>query len=396
MPAGGSVDMHRVGDSKVSANVIIDTAPGEQPTLAEVLENPKLRNALASCEIDVADFEVCKFRANSWDVTMKLDDGTAAQRTNHQISIEWRLRHACAVETGLERLIAAVPALPARRRSPVPRDAARKVEVALYDLHIALLAWAPETGENYDLGIARRVMADAIGQIADRTQDMGVEGYLFPIGNDLFHVNDPSGLTPMSKHRLDVDSRLPKIFVEALEAVSDAVATLAEIAPVELVWVPGNHDPQTSYFLLLALAERYRLDARVTVDTSPKPRKVWQYGVNLLWLMHGCDMAQRNEKALPGLFASEAADLWAPNQYREIHRGHTHKKNELWFNAAETYGGVVVRTIPSLVATDAWHFGKGFVETTKTAQFFVWNRDYGLESVQDVHVDKSHYVGVGK
>jgi len=63
----------------------------------------------------------------------------------------------------------------------------------------------------------------------------------------------------------------------------------------------------------------------------------------------------------------------------------------LWFAGVDTYGGVVVRTIPSLVGTDYWHFTKGFVATSKTAQFFVWNKNYGLESVQDVHVDSSLY-----
>jgi hypothetical protein len=123
--------------------------------------------------------------------------------------------------------------------------------------------------------------------------------------------------------------------------------------------------------MLRELAAYYREDPRVSVDVSPRARKVIRWGINLIWFLHGCDLARKNEKALPGLFADEAADQWAPGQYREIHRGHTHKKNELWFTGVETYGGTVVRTIPSLVATDAWHFRKGFIGTSKTAQIFV-------------------------
>ena len=354
-----------------------------------------VEDALAYGKVDMERWEVARSKINSWEQASKDASGAIQVTPLWQVTVHLKPRMVTGVEQALEALVARVPAAPAPRYEPLSREGERKVEVALYDLHFGLLAWAPETGENYDVTIARRIMGDAVAQIAERTRGLGVAGYMLPIGNDLFHVNDPTGLTPMSKNRLDVDSRLPKIFSEARLALCSAVEVLAEIAPVELIWVPGNHDPQTSYWMLQVLAARYAGNERVTVDTSPKPRKVWRYGINLLWLLHGCDLAQKNEKALPGLFASEAAGLWAPGQYREVHRGHTHKKNELWFTAAETYGGVVVRTIPSLVATDDWHFRKGFVETSKTAQFFVWNREYGLESVQDVHVARSFYTGGG-
>jgi len=348
-------------------------------------------DALAYAEIDLEKWVVERSKINYWE-SASLDADKQPQVTPLWQVVVWlKPKVASALEVALEALVERMPAERRLKAKAADRTGERMVEVALYDLHFGMLAWAPETGEDYDVSIARRVTADAIAQIADRTKGLGVTEFLFPIGNDLFHINDPTGLTPASRNQLDVDTRLPKIIEEVGMAMRDAVGMLSDIAPVKLIWVPGNHDPQTSYWLLRELAAWYRDDERVIVDTSPKPRKVVQYGINLIWLLHGADLAAKNEKALAGLFASEAADVWAPNQYREIHRGHTHKKDELWFAGVETYGGVVVRTIPSLVGTDAWHFRKGYVKTTKTAQFFVWNRDYGLESVQDIHVDISHY-----
>lgn len=369
------------------------------PTATLCVTSPRIKtlpDALAHGEVDTEIWEVDHYEINSWEMGYRTDEGTGARLPLWQVKVWLKRRVVSSLHKALEALIERMPAERPPRHTASDRQGERMVEVALYDLHFGLLAWAPETDENYDVHIARRIMGDAMAQIIARTRKLNVERYLLPIGNDLFHVNDPTGLTPLHRNRLDVDSRLPKIIEEAGMALRDAVNALRKIAPVKLIWVPGNHDPQTSYWMLRELAAFYRSDPRVEVDTSPKPRKVEHYGVNLLWFLHGCDLAAKNEKALPGLFASEAAALWAPGQYREIHRGHTHKKQELWFTGVETYGGVVVRTIPSLVATDAWHFQKGFVETSKTAQFFVWNKVYGLESVHDVHVDKGLYATQGK
>jgi len=384
-------------DGGLSAEVMFQTEQGAQPTLADALQNPKLKMALSSSEIKLENFEVVKFKSNSWDVTVKLSRGKGqadelVQRTNHQFSVEWKLRKPGHLLLALEGLIKGMPkkGMP-RAKIPVV-SGEYMVEVAMYDSHFSLLSWAPETGEDYDLSIARNVWDNAIGQIAERTKKVGkIDYFLFPIGNDFLHINNILGQTPQNRNQLDVDTRFARIVREGCFALRDAIDRLKTIAPVKVIWIPGNHDPQTSFFLLLILDAFYRNDGRVEIDTSPQPRKIHIYGINMIGFMHGCDIATSKEKALAGLLADEAGDRWASGQYREIHRGHTHKKAELWFAGVDTYGGVVVRTIPSLVGTDYWHFTKGFVATSKTAQFFVWNKNYGLESVQDVHVSASLY-----
>ncbi len=383
--------LHRRGDNELSAEITFHTPLGAKPTLSEAINNPKLQSALTSAEINLPDFEIVKFKSNSWDVSIKLADNTIEQRTNHQFSIEWRRRLGSPILSALEGLLKRLPEKGRPYAKTPKRVGDCMVEIALYDLHFGLLSWAAETGENYDVKIARHIMADATAQILQRTAKRKVEYYLLPIGNDFLHVNNVVGQTPQNRNQLDVDTRLARIIEEGALALRDTVEALAKKAPVEVLWIPGNHDPQTSYYLLRELAAWYKDDGRVTIDTSPKPRKTRLYGINLIGFMHGSDIATGKEKALAGLLADEAADLWAPNQYREIHKGHYHAKGELYFTGASTYGGVVVRTIPSLVGTDYWHFSKGFVGSSKTAQYFVWAKDYGLESVNDVHVDISFY-----
>lgn len=346
-----------------------------------------VEDALAKAEVDEKLWQVDHFLVNHWEMGSKDAEGNPQATPLWQVKV-W-LKRRSPLEIGLEALISRVE--PAQSY-PVPdRNGDRMVEIAIYDPHFGMLSWAAETGEDYDVRIARRVVGDAAAQICEQTADLDLDYYLLPFGNDWLHVNDPTRLTPQNRNVLDVDTRLAKIIEEATRGLHDMIEMLAKEAPVKLLWIPGNHDPQTSYWMLREAAARFRDDGRVEVDTSPKPRKYHLYGVNLIGFLHGCNLATSKDKALAGLMADEAADLWAPGQYREIHRGHTHKKGELWFVGADTYGSVVVRTIPSLVGTDYWSFQKGFVETSKTAQYFIWNKTHGLEAVRDVHVDRSLY-----
>lgn len=365
---------------------------GDEATLTTVSHRIRtLDDALAHAEVDRERWEVKRFVVNSWEMGYKSADEGALALPLWQVKAWLGRRESTGLEQALEALIERMPAAPPADYRPVPPAANRMCEVALYDLHFGMLAWSPETGEDYDVSIARRITADAANQIAERTRDLGVESFLLPIGNDLFHVNDPSGQTPASKNRLDVDSRLGKITEEAALAMQGVVSMLAEIAPVKLLWVPGNHDPQTSYYLLREMAAWWRDTDRIQVDTDLRKRKYVPFGRNLIGFMHGCDLPKSRRKELKGLMADEAADLWRSGQYREIHTGHRHKKSMLSFVSADTYGSTVVRTIPSLVATDAWHFAQGFVQTTKTAQIFIWDAEYGLVSVEDIHVDPALY-----
>ena len=346
-------------------------------------------DALAYAEVDLETWELDRFVVNSWEMGSKREDGSGVDVTPlWQVKIWLKRRRPLSIELAVQGLIDRIEPAPAYAGAPQVGN--RMVEIAIYDPHFGMLAWGAETGENYDVHIARRVVGDAAAQIRDQTADMDLDYYLLPFGQDWMHVNDPSTLTPRGQNRLDVDGRLGKITEEAERGLWDLIDMLTELAPVKLLWVPGNHDPQTSYWMLRATEQRYRLDDRVEVDTSPMIRKYHAYGANLIGFLHGCDMAVSRMKDLPIIMASEAADLWVPDQYREIHHGHRHKVSELSYVSADTHGGVVVRGIPSLVGTDFWSFQQGYIHD-KTAQYFVWNKVGGMASMCNVHIDRSFY-----
>jgi hypothetical protein len=69
--------------------------------------------------------------------------------------------------------------------------------------------------------------------------------------------------------------------------------------------VPGNHDPQTSYFLAKVLEAWFKNAKDVEINTEPKPRKYFLYGVNLIGFAHGDDEPLRD---LPSLMANECRE----------------------------------------------------------------------------------------
>jgi len=368
------------------ADIIIKSKKGKKPTIKDALNNPKFREILKTGCIDLNKYEISRFVTNSWDVTNRKGE----RFTNYQFKIWWTLKIPnilLSVFEEIEKNIAKKSQ--SCNKKIYNKNAKRMIEISLYDLHYGMLSWSRETGEDYDLKIARNVYENAISQIIDRVKNIEVDYFLFPIGNDFLHVNNITNKTPTAEHSLDVDSRLVKIISESEYMLRDSINQLKKIAPVKLFWVPGNHDPQTSYYLLRMLGNFFHNDINVEVDTSPKPRKYKVYGKCLIGFMHGCTESNRKNWAL--MMADEEPDLWKSDQYREIHTGHQHRKNELVYHSASTHGGVTIRIIPSICATDFWHYTKGFTKTSKTAQFFVWNKDYGLESIQDIHIRMDLY-----
>jgi hypothetical protein len=152
------------------------------------------------------------------------------------------------------------------------------------------------------------------------------------------------------------------------------VELLAEIAPVEVVWVPGNHDPTVSYHLAKTVQAWFRRNDRVTVDAGPKVRKYVAWGCNLIGLTHGD--APRPED-LPGLMAAECRDEWANTTCREWLVGHQHRSRQWVTKSTDTHKGTTVRVLRSLAGTDAWHFENGYVGTQPAGEVYFYGRHRG-------------------
>ncbi len=257
-------------------------------------------------------------------------------------------------------------------------------ELGLPDLHIGKLAWAPETGEDYDTKIAIDSYNAAIIELMEHVAPIAdeIEEILLPIGNDLFNVdnfrNETTNGTPQH-----VDSRWQKMFLKAKDMLIENIDKLRLIAPVKIPVVVGNHDTQTAWYLGETLKAWYRNTNDITIDNSPAMRKYYSYGLNLIAWSHGNE-EKHNDLGL--IMANEEPMLWGATKFRSIHLGHWHKKKEMKWVDSDEHPGFKIKIIPSLSASDSWHAKKGY-KTQRSAIGMLHHKDRGLIAEYTYNVD---------
>jgi hypothetical protein len=249
------------------------------------------------------------------------------------------------------------------------------LELSVFDLHIGKLSWDKETGEDYDINIAVERYRTAIKSLLSRVRPMDIDRILLPVGNDMINIDSKLGTTTAGTSQ-DGDSRFGKMFRTAKELLVDTISELSQIAPVDVIIVPGNHDELTMFTLGEVLDAWFHNDKSVTINNSPKLRKYYQYYECMLMFTHG---NREKHTDLGMIAANEEKHMWANTSHREVHLGHYHKSKVMNYLAVDEYQGFKVRILPSLSGTDAWHFSKGY-NSQKAAKAFVWHRTDGLIS----------------
>lgn len=379
--AGATAKLAAVeADASPTTSIDVDLGERDGTVTTRSLDIKTLSDLIRAARVDLQVWEVERHVVNSWEVTIgrkNNDRVKPATFTNFQVKA-WLKR---IVPTRAENNVARMLRQLTIAAKPVAQRACRHrrehlLELSLFDPHFGLLSWGKETGEPYDCRIALQRYTTAAADLLDKLSAYKPERILLPVGNDFYHINDPSNTTPKSHNSLDVDSRLPKIFDAGFKAVQQTVDLCRRIAPTELIWVPGNHDPETSFFLCKVLAAWYRdCPGEVQVDAGPSPRKYRHYGCNLIGYTHG---NEEKHDSLPTLMASEMRDVWPKVRCCEWHLGHFHRAKETRYSAGDTYGNVRVRVIPSLCGTDAWHHRKGYVGGNRVAEAYLYDRHSGL------------------
>lgn len=247
------------------------------------------------------------------------------------------------------------------------------LELAIFDLHMGKLAYDKETGEDYDLDIAVKRYNETVTELLSRVDPDKIERILLPIGNDMVNVDNKQNTTTAGTPQSS-DSRFSRMFQMTKKLVIDTINRLIQIAPVDVVVIPGNHDEATMFTLGEVIDAYYHTTNIVTVSNSPKLRKYYQYGKNMIMFTHG----DKEKIAELGLIAAhEEAKMWGNTIYREVHIGHFHKQKTINYATSDEYPGFKIRILPSLSSTDAWHYGKGFL-SQHAAKAFLWDFERGM------------------
>ena len=364
-------------------NKTIESKKGQRITTLDGL--------IAAAEIDLETWEIYRHIINKWEVGAKDDSGQLVVEPLWQVKAWLEKRTAkLEVEQLKKDLLVFIEAHSPKYKQRTPivikNDWDRYLlEIGCYDLHLGMRAWGEEAGEDYDMDIAAEAFSWAIEQLAYKASKYKIERVCFPIGQDFFHMDDDSSATPRAGNQLDVDTRWLKLLRSGTQLVVNAIDRLLELAPVDVVVVPGNHDKSSTFSLGEILSAWYRNCNGVEIHNSPKVRKYYTYGKVLLGFTHGTG---RKEKPadITRLMAVEEPHLWANSIWREMHLGHIHTR--VVHDDMREYNGVVVRYLPTLCGRDAWHYEEGYVGNIRSAEAYIWSMEAGLSSIETANLPK--------
>jgi hypothetical protein len=247
----------------------------------------------------------------------------------------------------------------------------------LGDPHIGMLAWAPETGAHFDVAIATRELGAAMRELVARTPP-AERAIVIQLG-DFFHAEDERQATPGHGHKLDVDGRVSRV----REAGYTLMRTVVDLAltrhrHVEVVNLPGNHDPNQAHAIAMWLAAVYEREPRVTIDRSCSPYFYREFGTNLIAACHG-DGAKG--KDLPLLMAARRAEAWGRTRHRVWHVGHVHHTD------LKEYAGARVWYHNTLAGKDYWHYTKGY-DAAQCLESVTYHRDFGQDSTATMGIER--------
>ena len=308
--------------------------------------------------LNVADWEVISYKSNYWQSQAK--GGRKIDLYQSKITVKPR-KDSLRLED-IEAFFANLKFDERTRIKPAQYSADGEIlEICVPDLHSGLFSWRHETGEDYDHNITRERFTGCMADIMARCKGRKFSKVLFVTLGDLLHVDNDRQETTKGTFQ-QVDGRFSKFFLNTLDLLVDAITALEQIAPVEVVYIQGNHDGITGFTLLQSVKMAFRNDRNVTVDTEPNPRKWRRIGENLIGWCHG-DMPAKNRSTW---LHQEAREEYGQTKYAEIHAGHLHSQQTVEGN------GLIYRSLPTICGASAWEHHQAFGKSHRCVMSFVW------------------------
>jgi hypothetical protein len=369
----------------------VDTVETQDGFLLTVRSLDRIQTAAQAMQkagIDDAIWMPVKVTANSWEVAARQADKSIVTLPLWQVRVECKRRVSHEVEVAAEALARRIAEGKFKWTAPkyVSRSDPHQLFLGLVDHHFGKLAWGPEVGgHNGDLELSRVVYERAIAETVDMCRGHHIDKIVMPIGNDFAHIDNNQGTTAAGTP-LDHDGRYSKIAGVMEEAVIRGVRQAREIAPVEVVWIPGNHDPVTSLWICRVVRWAFDGDKHVSVDTSPSPVKYRHFGKCLIGMAHGDGP---RDKALKDMMPIERADEWAASKAcREWLTGHLHQQRKTERLGTFEEAGQVFRILASLAPTDNWHYRNGFSMTRKATESYLYSYEWGKTGSWEIPLAK--------
>ncbi len=304
------------------------------------------------------------YRVRKNDKTGAYEHELRGQWVKNQIDQDHQIAKLLeALESATERFAGLAKPIPA------PRDCADEL-LSIYpwgDPHVGMYAWGEETSDrDWDCNKAQLVHTNAMADLIDWSPP-SKRAALILVGDNQ-HADNYQNQTARSKHSLDVDTRLPKVF-EALAGtcVQSLEMMLYKHELVEGKIVRGNHDDVIAFLLAMYLKAYFRNEPRITIDTDPGVFKWIRHGSCLIGVTHGDTM--KPQQMRDEMTVVRAKD-WGETIFRHIYSGHLHH------DILRELATVIVETLRTMAPADSYAAAHGF-RSGSDMKCDVWHARFG-------------------
>jgi hypothetical protein len=253
--------------------------------------------------------------------------------------------------------------------------------VGVSDWHYMKVAFSEDGKETYNRKIAIAHLKEAQSELVSKMLKQGNPSVIYlPIGTDNLHIDNPQQTTTHGTPQAEqTDGGWATELQNYVDVIINMVEMYSQIAPVEVISIPGNHDKHTSFVIAVMLKLFFEQNERVTVTVSQHPRIYKKYGNTCLVFDHGDDKSLVKFRAnMHKLALVEAKEHGInPNQIDEyvFFSGHLHHENNL------DLGGVFHYLIPSLAGTDKWERSGLFIGAKEQATLYLIDPKKGRKAV---------------
>jgi hypothetical protein len=235
------------------------------------------------------------------------------------------------------------------------------------DVHLGKLCSAYETGDEYNIDIARQRVIEGVNGIIQKAQGWKIDQILLISGNDKLHVDTPRSTTTKGTYQ-DTHVMWYDAYRFAVKLEVEILEQLLSIAPVHFQYDPSNHDYTNGFFMAQTVQAWFNKCEGITFDVSTAHIKYHRYGANLIASTHG-DGAKEADLAL--LMAHDAAEDWHACRHRYVYTHHIHHKK------SKDYMSVCVESMRSPSGTDSWHHRNGYQHAPKAIEGFIHHKEHG-------------------
>lgn len=239
------------------------------------------------------------------------------------------------------------------------------VEINFADVHIGKYITALVAMGNYNSDIAIEKVKTALIKSIQATGHYNIKKIIFIVGQDYINFDTLQGTTTKLT-RQDMNEFYQVVYEKAYELLINSVEMLRNVAPIEVIYVKGNHDKLSTYTMISGLEKIYRNEDSVEVDFSMRQRKYRTYGNTLVGYGHG----EEEKSRIFDCMQDDEKDNWH-KKYKYFHLSHKHTESR------KEKAGVIYNWLGSLSESCKWTWESGFVGSEKKGHVYVYDDKEG-------------------